>query len=394
MRNRLTKQAMGKNDSPTTMHVDYENPELSKYESGDPESWAEGVHKDTPWKSEKREETGHPSMKGASKNVYADAVKEAQELEAKALRCLKMAETFLGDDAPSDVIERQAVDFMTMSNKSVLATLRRMREFEENISEARVAKVVDAVLEVIAEEEEEKEHKEEEKKASEEDEDSKIAAIVEATLEVLAEEKEEEEKKAEKEEMKEEKHAAEEKEEEKKAEKEEMKEEKKEASDDLVNKITAAVLAALGKQSGMKEEEEEKKAEKEEMKEEKHAADEKEEEKKAEKEEMKEEKHAADEKEEEKKAEKEEMKEEEKKAEKEEMKEEKHAAEEISFEDGYDVTASDEDAALLSQLFTTKDAGEDFSEKEAKIKTLKNVTASTDSGSEIDKLASLWNKEF
>jgi hypothetical protein len=373
MRNRLTKQAMGKHDSPTTMHVDYENPELSKYEQGDSESWAEGQHEDAPWKSEKREETGHASMKGASKNVYADAVKEAQELEAKALRCLKMAESFLGDDAPTDVVERQAVDFMTMSNKSVLATLRRMREFEENISEARVAKVVDAVLEVIAEEEEEKkeaEDKEEEKKASfEEDEDAKIAAIVEATLEVIAEE---------------------EKEEEEKKEAEEHKEEKKEASseDELVSKITAAVLSALGKTSG--EEKEEKEAE---MKEEKEAEmkEEKEAEMKEEKEaEMKEEKEA--EMKEEKEAEMKEEKEAEMKEEKEDMKE---ASEEITFEDGYDVTASDEDAALLSQLFTTKDASESFSEKETKIKTLKNVTASTsESGNEIDSLASLWNKDY
>ena len=356
MRNRLTKQAMGKNDSPTTMHVDYVNPELSKYESGDPDAWGESKHKDSPWELENekgREETNHAKkVRESSFDSYAGAVKEAQDLEAKALRCLKMAETFLGEDAPSDVIERQAVDFMTMSNKSVLATLRRMREFEENIAEARVAKVVDAVLEVIAEEEEEKEEK---KEASSEDEDSKIAAIVEATLEVLAEE--EEEKKAEKEEMKEEKKAGEEKKEEKEA--EEMKEEKKEASD-LVATITAAVLAAL------KAEEKKEEKEAEEMKEEKKAAEEKKEEKEAE--EMKEEKEA------------------------EEMKEEKKASEEISFDEGYDVTASDEDAALLAQLFSTKEAGEDF-EKEAKIKTLKNVTASSSTVSEIDKLASLWNKE-
>ena len=100
-----------------------------------------------------------------------------------------------------------------------------------------------------------------------------------------------------------------------------------------------------------------------------------------------EEKKAAEEKKEEKEAE--EMKEE---KEAEEMKEEKKASEEISFDEGYDVTASDEDAALLAQLFSTKEAGEDF-EKEAKIKTLKNVTASSSTVSEIDKLASLWNKE-
>ncbi|MDB4330295.1 hypothetical protein N9948_01090, partial [bacterium] len=224
MRNRLTKQAMGKDDSPTTMDVDQVNPDVSKYETGNPESWAEGVNMDSPWDAENapggREDTGHAKKvrDGGAHNTYASAVREAQDLEAKALRCLKMAEVMLGEDSPTDAIERQAVDFMTMSTKSVLATLRRMREFEENISEAKVAKIVDAVLEVIAEDDgedaaEEKAHEKaekdeekadsegkkaekdekeeemkEEKCASEEDEDAKIAAIVQATLDVIAEE--------------------------------------------------------------------------------------------------------------------------------------------------------------------------------------------------------------
>ena len=372
MRNRLTKQAMGKDDSPTTMHVEQMNPDVSKYETGNPSEWAEDVHRDMPWKQEKREETGHPSMKGASKNVYADAVKEAQELEAKALHCLKIAEVMLGGDAPADAVERQAVDFMTMSNKSVLATLRRMREFEEAISEARVAKIVDAVLEVIAEEEEE-----EKKEASEEE-------VVEAALETVnAEEKEEEEKKEAKEEKEEE-------------------EEKKEAStDDIVSQVTAAVLAAL--KSAEEHKEEEKKEAEEEMKEEKE-----EEKKEAEEEEKeaKEDEEVKEAEEEEKEAkEDEEVKEAEEEHKEEEMKEEKEeehkeeemkeaTSNEITFEEGADVLASDEDAALLSQLFTTKEADEEKgSEKEAKIKSLKNVTASS-SLSEIDKLSSLWNKDL
>jgi hypothetical protein len=341
MRNRLTKQAMGKDDSPTTMHVEVKNPDVSKYESGDPSAWGEGAHGDTPWKSEKREETGHAKMKGAGSNVYANAVKEAQELEAKALRCLKMAETMLGNDAPVDVLEKQAVDFMTMSNKSVLATLRRMREFEENISEARVAKIVDAVLEVMAEEEQTVEASEEE--------------VVEAALEVVAEEMKEEEKE----------------------------EKKKEASEeDLVSKVTAAVLAALSNVSAKEEMKEEKEEDKKEAAKD---CDTKE----AEKEEKKEEEMKEAKKEEEKE---EEMKEAEEHKE-EEKEEKKEASAEITFEEGSDVLASDEDAALLSQLFSTKEADEEGTEKEAKIKTLKNVTAST-SSSEIDQLASLWAKDL
>ena len=384
MRNRLTKQAMGLNDSPTTMHVEQKNPDVSKYETGDPSSWGEDVHMDSPWElenSQGRAETGHPKKvrEEGKQYTYASMVREAKDLEGKALRCLKMAEVLLGDDAPADVIERQAVDFMTMSNKSVLSSLRRMREFEEQISETRVAKIVDAVLEVIAEEEEEMEEekkeaseettveaKEEEKEAEEEDkeeakcateseettveasedtseEDAKIAAVVEAVLAVMAKEEEKEEKEEEMKEAKEE-----EKEEEKEAKEEEKEEEMKEA----------------------KEEKEEAK----------------EEEKEAKEEEMKE---AKEEKEEEKEAKEEEMKEEMKEA------TEESSSMNVSFEEGNDVLASDEDMALLSQLFNTKEADQETLEKkEAKIKTLKNVTASSSEGDEISKLSSLWSKDY
>ena len=223
MRTRLTKNAMGINDCPTTMDAPHKNPDVSKYETGNPESWNEGVNMEHPWDEENskgREETGHPKMKTKGANTYASMVHEAKELEAKALRCLKLSETIL-PDAPADVIERQAVDFMTMSNKSVFSTLRRMREFDEIVSEARVAKIVDAVMEVMAEEKEEekkeevkeekkaadevkeeekKEEVKEEKKAAdekeeEEKEEKKIATIVNAVLQALAEEEKEEEKK-------------------------------------------------------------------------------------------------------------------------------------------------------------------------------------------------------
>jgi len=363
MRTRLTKNAMGLNDCPTTMDAPHKNPDVSKYETGNPESWAEGVNMDHPWDEENakgREDTGHAKMKTKGANTYASMVLEAKELEAKALRCLKLAETIL-PDAPADAIERQAVDFMTMSNKSVLSTLRRMREFDEIVSEARVAKIVDAVMEVIAEEKEEKkeEVKEEKKEATapkaeekeeEEEEDKKIASIVEAVLQVLAEEEKEEEKKEE------EKKAAEKCEEKKEEVKEEVKEEKKEAA------------------------KEEKKEEiKEEVKEEKkEAAAPKVEEKKEEvKEEVKEEK---------KEATKEEKKEEEKV-------EEKEASLDVSFDEIGDVMASQEDIAVLAQLFKAeKEEEKEEEKKEAKIQSLKNVTASREF-SEIEKLSDLWMKE-
>ena len=357
MRERLTKQAMEKNDCPTTMDVEKANPKVEKYETGNPESWAEGVNMDRPWEAENsagREETGHPKMK-AKANTYASMVREAKELEAKAMRCLKMAETIL-PDASVDVIEKQAVDFMTMSSNSVNSTLRRMREFDEVISEARVAKIVDAVMEVMAEEKEEEkeeevkeatevvaeekeEEKEEEVKEASDDEDTKIATIVEAVLEVLAEE----------------------------------------------DKKTAAAKC--------EEKEEEEKEEVKEAKEEKEEEEEKEEVKEAAKEEKEEEeevKEASDDKDEDDKEEVKEAKEE--KEEEEEEEEVTTASDEISFDELGDVMASKEDEQLLSQIFTADESPRE-EVKEAKIKTLKNVTASKGEN-EIDKLSSLWRKDY
>jgi len=370
MRKRLTKQGMGLNDSPTTLHVKEPNPPVEKYETGNPSSWAEDVNMDKPWDEENaagREPSGHPKMKS-----YANMVKEAKDLEAKALRCLKMAETILGE-APADVVERQAVDFMSMSNKSVLSTLRRMREFEENISETRIAKVVDAVLEVIAEDEKEKEEEKEEKVAEEKEEEEKE--------EKVAEEKEEEEEK-------------------KEATDEEEEEEKKEAAvdkaaeEDKIATIIEAVLEVLAEEKVEEKDEEkieEKVAEKEEEEEEK--VEEKEAAKEEKDEEKIEEKVAEKEEEEEEKVEEKEAAKEEKE---EEYKVEEKQALDVSFDDIGDVMASREDVAALSQLFSAGDEEEEEekeTKKEAKITTLKNVTASK-SNDEISKLSSLWHKEY
>ena len=350
MRNRVTKEAMGLNDCPTTMVAPHANPPAEKYMTGDPASWAETPDMRHPWDEENaagREPSGHPKMKA----TYATAVREAKELEAKAMRCLKLAEVLL-PESPVDAIERQAVDFMTMSNKSVLSTLRRLREFEDSVSESRVAKIVDAVLEVIAEEK--KEEEKEEKKAEE----------------VKVEEKKEEEVKAE----------------------EKKEEEKKEASEDeKLASIIEAVIEQLSKKEEEKEEKKEKKAEEvkvEEKKEEEVKAEEK-------KEEVKEEVKAEEKKEEEKEEKKaEEVKVEEKKEE--EKKEEKVSSNElnISFDDLNEVMASEEDEALLTQLFTAEEEEEEKEEKkEAKIQSLKNVVMASKEENEVDKLSSLWNKE-
>ena len=65
---------------------------------------------------------------------------------------------------------------------------------------------------------------------------------------------------------------------------------------------------------------------------------------------------------------------------------------EVSFDELGDVTASKEDVALLSQLFTAKEEGE--SKKEAKVQSLKNVTASSNTQDEISQLSSLWDNKL
>ena len=406
MRTRLTnKEAMKLNDCPTTMDAPHANPEADEYVTGDPSKFGEDPDMSRPWEEEnkKREETGHALLK---KNAYASMVQEAKELEAKALRCLKMAETIL-PDAPTDVVERQAVDFMTMSSKSVVATLRRMREFDEQISEARVAKVVDAVMEVLSEEAEEEEEeekalkkgekeedkeekKEEEKKCAEkeekeEEDKEKIASIVQAVLEVIAEEEEEEKKskvtipaeipganKSDNSKLK-------------AGEKEEEVEEKKEEKKEAAKKEEKAPIAPVAPVAPIAPVEEKK----EEPKKVEAAKEEKKEEKKMEApviEAPKIEEKKAGELPEALKKHIEEKKEEKKEEPKDEPK--KEAGLEVSFDEIGDVMASQEDVALLSQLFT---ASEEVEDKKATIQTLKTVTASK-SEDEIDKLASLWNR--
>ena len=352
MRERLTKKAMGLNDSPTTMHVDHANPPVEKYETGNPDAWAETPNMSHPWDEENaagREPSGHAKMKS-----YAAMVKEAKEMEEKALHCLKLAQDML-PDAPQDSQERQAVDFMTMSNKAVLATLRRMREFEALINEAKIAKVVDACLDVLADE------KKEDKKEKEYEYEEKKACDVKKE-EVKAEE---EEKKA-----------------------EEKKEEVK--AEDKIARIVQAVLEVLSEEEDVEKKEEEKKEVK---------AEEKKEEKKEEA--VKAEKKAEEKKEEKKEEEVKEVKaeakvEEEVKAEEEKKEEVKEANLEISFDEAAEVLASEEDMNTLASLFSAEKKEEEKEEKKeekkAGVKSLKTVTASKEN-SEVEDLAKLWKRE-
>jgi DNA polymerase III gamma/tau subunit len=131
MRNRLSwdeaKVAeINKQADPYTMNQERHNPPVSKYETGDPSTWAEDPNMKTPWKTEGRTETGHPAP-------ARQAVVAARKLEDKALKCITIAQRML-PGAVEAAIEEQATDLMYLPEKSVLATLQRQSELADKIA--------------------------------------------------------------------------------------------------------------------------------------------------------------------------------------------------------------------------------------------------------------------
>lgn len=114
MRQRLSWE---KKADPYTMNQTRQNPPVEKYQTGDPDAWAETPHMDAPWKSEGRTETGHPAP-------AREAVVAMKKMEDKALKCITIAQRML-PGASDQQIEDQATELMHMPEKSVLATLDR-----------------------------------------------------------------------------------------------------------------------------------------------------------------------------------------------------------------------------------------------------------------------------
>jgi len=127
-RNRLSwdkekKAELEKKADPYTMNQDHPNPPASKYDIGGPSQFAEDPDKKTPWKNEGRVETGHPAP-------VRDAVKAANQLTDKALKCITIAQRIL-PGADDSIIEEQATDFMYLPDRCILATLQRQSELAE-----------------------------------------------------------------------------------------------------------------------------------------------------------------------------------------------------------------------------------------------------------------------
>lgn len=184
-RKRLTWQQ--RNADPYTMNQDKMNPPVEDYMTGEPSSWAEEPVEDlSRFEQEGRNELSMPAMldnthdhkdvdeamdgqpydnagsfKPTDTNGVSDgptnprqAAQRAAQMqryaEKKALQCVRIAGLLL-PTASDDVITEQALDFMSMPDDALVATILRLAEAEE--------------LSRIAEEDEE-EHDESDKDAS------------------------------------------------------------------------------------------------------------------------------------------------------------------------------------------------------------------------------------
>jgi len=224
-----------KQADPYTMNQQRMNPPAGKYDVGGPSEFAEDQNMATPWKTEGRTETGHPTPAREAR----EAVVNAKQLEDKALKCITIAQRML-PGADENFVEDQATDLMFLPERAIMATLQRQTELAAKIAaEAEKDEKKEEGEEVEAAKKEEKKPEEKETTpataAKKEEKKPEEKETTPATAAVKEEEKKEEEKAAavkEEEEKKEEEKAAAVKEEEEKKEEEKAaavkKEEKKE----------------------------------------------------------------------------------------------------------------------------------------------------------------------
>ena len=219
-RKRLSWDFNDRTADPYGMNQDRENQfPASKYMIGDPSAFAEDVHDDMPDDPALgRNEVGLPNMSEWNMNhkdvdswnsdaPYDNADtfspedrdrqassrrKEAAErkrrmfaaAQKKARRCIKIAEN-LFPEAPEQVLEDQAVDFMSLSDRVVEATLERLRKSDEYKKEAEANAMLREML---------SEEKEDEEEEEEDDEDKKESSADEMLREMLSEEDDKDDK--------------------------------------------------------------------------------------------------------------------------------------------------------------------------------------------------------
>ena len=167
-----------KQADPYTMNQQRMNPPAGKYDVGGPSEFAEDQNMATPWKTEGRTETGHPTPAREAR----EAVVNAKQLEDKALKCITIAQRML-PGADENFVEDQATDLMFLPERAIMATLQRQTELAAKIA-------------AEAEKDEKKEEGEEVEAAKKEEKKPEEKETTPATAAVKEEEKKEEEKAA------------------------------------------------------------------------------------------------------------------------------------------------------------------------------------------------------
>jgi len=152
------------------MNSDHTQPSYDAYAKGDPDAWAESKHPSDLWLGEEpRDEIGMPQARGDMGAVpprprpefnrqddmgddmdprasRRGSRKEKTNLRRKASRCIRIAKALLG--AVSErIIEDQAVELMTLSDKGILSTLARIKKLKAEADEDTDVDVDDIELE-------------------------------------------------------------------------------------------------------------------------------------------------------------------------------------------------------------------------------------------------------
>lgn len=119
----------GKEDQDHPAHKP--DPAQGQYAKGDPEAWAEGVHKppypqgnapaDPGYGSEDQDHPAHKKMPAVPKEANLK-----QLVSRKASKCLKVARAMLGPKAKQAAVEDQALDLMDMPEQHLNATYQRL----------------------------------------------------------------------------------------------------------------------------------------------------------------------------------------------------------------------------------------------------------------------------
>jgi hypothetical protein len=124
-------------DEGITHPAGYEDPtQPAAYENGDTSSWAEDVHpgpyRTSPAPANPMDDGGyrHPAAQPGAPAKNASMTRAAAE--AKAAKCIRIAQALLGKNATVEMVEDQAFDFMDLSDSRLASTIRRVEAATED----------------------------------------------------------------------------------------------------------------------------------------------------------------------------------------------------------------------------------------------------------------------